>query len=89
MRHLFGWDLPPGVSMRDIDPPESPCAVCGLFSDKCICPDCSVCGCQGDPSCYEKHGMARSEEQIMSLARAEAEEEDWVRREAEFYKEAL
>ena len=21
-QHPFGWDLPPGVSMRDIDPPH-------------------------------------------------------------------
>lgn len=51
-RHLFGWSLPPGVSIRDIDPPEQPCSICGEFSDRCICPECPTCNASGDPECY-------------------------------------
>ena len=87
MRNIFGWDLPPGVSMRDIDPPESPCAVCGEFADNCICPDCPRCGCQGDPSCYERHGMTRSAEQRLLAAWNAALEKDQIRREAKNYEE--
>jgi hypothetical protein len=65
-KSVFGWDLPPGVSMRDIDPPEQPCEVCGQPSDSCICPECPVCGEQGNPKCYESHGLALSEKQIES-----------------------
>jgi len=70
---LFGWDLPPGVTMRDIDPPELPCEICGEFVDNCICPECSVCGGVGDPLCYEKHGLVRSKQQIENLTKREAE----------------
>jgi hypothetical protein len=63
---IFGWDLPPGVSMRDIDPPEGPCDVCGKSVDDCICPECPVCHSHGDPACYEKHGLVRTQAQIDS-----------------------
>jgi len=39
-----------------------PCEVCGENSDKdCVCPQCDVCGCIGDPQCYVVHGIQRSE----------------------------
>lgn len=85
MSHLFGWSLPPGVSMRDIDPPERPCEVCGGLADSgCICPECTVCGSHGDPICYLFHGLERSEEQSLQFAYMEAIEEDTARAEAKW-----
>ncbi len=51
---------------------EQPCEVCRLFPDDYICPECHVCGEQGNPECYEKHGLVRSEMQIASLAEQQA-----------------
>lgn len=66
-RGIFGWSLPPGVSMRDIDPDPGPCQVCGRDpSGDCLCPECPTCGVFGDPECYEKHGLVRTPEQIES-----------------------
>jgi len=70
----FGWDLPPGVSLNDIDPPEQPCEVCGKYVDDCICPECTVCGTQGDPKCYTEHGMKKTTEQ--EIAAEEAHQRD-------------
>lgn len=70
---IFGWSLPPGVTMRDLDPEPQPCAVCGRLDAECICPECGQCGAQGDPRCYPAHGMTRTDEQIASLAAAEEE----------------
>jgi hypothetical protein len=60
---IFGWDYPPGCSSTPFDEPEPPCNVCGQFDDYCICPECPVCGCYGDPRCYINHGLRRSEKQ--------------------------
>jgi hypothetical protein len=66
---IFGWDLPPGCSMSDIDPPSCPCPVCGRDSDGgCICPECPKCGDYGNVRCYEQHGLVRTPEQIASRA---------------------
>lgn len=89
-RNIFGWSLPPGVSTRDIDPPEAPCSVCGEFEDSCICPECPICHSFGDPLCYRKpdgHGLTASEEQRFSLACREREWEQWNREEALFWEE--
>jgi hypothetical protein len=66
---LFGWNLPPGCSLRDVESLscDSPCDVCGLMSDDCICPECPVCQSIGDPKCYDAHGLQRSMAQITSL----------------------
>lgn len=61
-RSIFGWDLPPGCSMRDIDPPEPPCECCGKAD--CICPECLQCGESGNPKCYKHHGMRYTDEQL-------------------------
>jgi hypothetical protein len=64
-RHLFGWDLPPGVSQRMIDEAageEGPCQVCGKPVEDCTCPACPTCGVVGDPDCYFSHGMKRHPE---------------------------
>lgn len=61
---IFGWSLPPGVSMNDIDPSEGPCQVCGHSVDDCICPECPHCGEHGNPYCYDGHGLVRTQAQI-------------------------
>jgi hypothetical protein len=76
-RHLFGWDLPPGVSLRQIEEAmgqDYPCDVCGNDAAVCICPECRVCGAAGDVHCYipnkqrdgTDHGMVRTLEQQAS-----------------------
>lgn len=87
MRSIFGWSLPPGVSHSDIDPPSGPCEICGqnVDADECICPECPECGAYGDPDCYEKHWLVRTEEQINLLANAEKEWEERSRAEEEYF----
>ena len=83
MSRGFGWDLPPGCThaMIEAQCAEYPCEVCGEYPDNCICPECPICGTNGDPECYKNHGMIRTPEQIKSLseflesARAEAQAE--------------
>lgn len=85
---IFGWSLPPGVTMNDIDPPEQPCEVCGHEAGDCICPECPRCGEFGNPRCYDAHGLERTAEQIESrvaldrqlAADAKAEDEYWASR---------
>lgn len=48
-----GFNLPPGVSLRDIED-HFLCEVCD--TDNCECPECPKCKVAGDPCCYEsKH----------------------------------
>lgn len=68
---IFGWDYPPGVSSVPGDE-DTPCQVCGEMPDSCICPECPICGAQGDLACYKEHGMVMTQQQIDSLAAAEA-----------------
>lgn len=42
------------------------CEVCGAHVDNCICPECPICQTNGDPKCYEEHGLEKSDEQIQS-----------------------
>lgn len=86
---IFGWDLPPGCSYNDLpgNQPDPPCDICGNDFDSCICPTCPVCEGIGDLYCYEAHGLVRTEEQILSLAYAEACWEDDARNEAKFFDE--
>lgn len=82
-RLIFGWDYPPGAASDPAAPynqVDPPCAVCGQFESKCICPACPVCGAVGDPNCYDvgagydgPHGLTRSPEQVASLAKAKVE----------------
>lgn len=67
----FGWSYPPGCSGTPGDESDPPCYVCGLDVESCICPECAECGSQGDPECYDKHGLVRSEEHIASLLKME------------------
>lgn len=73
-RSIFGWDLPPGCTMRQIEEQAGdhiPCAVCGRWPDDCICPECPDCHSVGDPFCYDiGHGsdqplLQRNEAQII------------------------
>lgn len=62
MRGIFGWDLPPGCSHRDIETAfeDRPCEVCCKSTDNCVCPECPKCKTQGDPNCYKKHGLKKT-----------------------------
>jgi hypothetical protein len=77
MSNKFGWSLPPGVTSRMIDEAygvEGPCVTCGAANpDDCICPECPECGVIGDPSCYVRHGLRMSEEQIAGQERLKGE----------------
>jgi hypothetical protein len=62
------------------EPDPGPCEVCGYDIDNnCVCPECDNCGDIGNPECYEKHGMVRTQEQVEGKAKREkldAEEEN-------------
>lgn len=78
IRGLDAWLTTPPVQ-------DEFCSICGNDVDHCICPECPVCGTIGDPLCYEKHGMIRSQAQIDELARIEKwwEEKNRLESEAE------
>lgn len=83
---LFGWDLPPGCTMADIERAaggDGPCEVCGEHVDDCICPECPTCGVQGDPGCYEAHSLVRTTAQRNGRALLDAVLADEARRESE------
>lgn len=93
MRSKFGWDLPPGVTQRQIDEAygqEGPCPVCCKSVDDCICPECPKCESQGDPKCYAHvrsgelgHGLKLTREQAVSRQKARiAQLNDLIRDEA-------
>lgn len=89
---IFGWSYPPGAA-NDPNAPwnqqDEPCEVCGEFPDNCICPECPVCTEIGNKDCYEHHGLVRTQEQIDSLAKKEAEWEEKCRRDNEAADEAI
>jgi hypothetical protein len=85
VRNVFGWSLPPGCTQRMIDEAagaDQPCAVCCMDVADCCCPECSVCGEQGNPRCYEQstkgdgftvgsgHGLKLNKEQVVSRVNA-------------------
>lgn len=88
MRSVFGWSYPPGCSSVPGDE-DAPCAVCGEFEDKCICMECPICHSIGYPLCYEKHGMIKSQDQILMLAHNEALWEEDSRNESRALEEQL
>ena len=49
-------NLPPGVTagMIEEQSADRPCDVCGYMPDGCVCPECPVCGEQGNPQCYKE-----------------------------------
>lgn len=61
---VFGWDLPPGCSIRDIDEHAgayAECELCKHTADNCTCPECPECGECGNPACYLEHGLKRED----------------------------
>lgn len=70
---MAGFNLPPGVSVRDIDAlfEEPFCEVCCKDESDCICPECPVCGVYGDENCYSRHGLLHTQAQIDSVSRWE------------------
>jgi hypothetical protein len=82
---IFGWSLPPRCSTLPGEEPDLPCVVCGKEIDDCICPECQECGGIGDPQCYIDHGLVKTQEQIDSLAAAEAQWEANAAAEAAFW----
>ena len=51
---MTGWNYPPGVTGNEpyLTGDEGPCECCGHDVTDCICPECPVCGSQGDQRCY-------------------------------------
>lgn len=74
-RSIFGSDYPPGCHSVPGDE-EFPCEVCGNMADVCICPECTVCGEQGNPNCYVEHGMVKSPEQVQAFIEFEQRQKD-------------
>lgn len=70
---IFGWDYPAGCSGPPDDGQGSHCDVCCAYVDDCVCPECPTCGTQGNPECYQDHGMKHNNAQLRarSLARIE------------------
>jgi hypothetical protein len=77
MMGKFGWSYPPGCSGPPYDY-EGPCEVCGKSVDDCTCPECPVCSDIGNPDCYEKHGLIRTQEQIEAFAEFERIEKEYL-----------
>lgn len=88
-RSIFGWSLPPGVTMNDIDPPSGSCEVCGgdIDRDDCICPECPVCSDFGNPRCYIEHGLRRTEEQKFLKEVSDRAWEDYCRADNEYWEQ--
>jgi hypothetical protein len=87
MSGIFGWSYPPGCSGTPFDE-DRPCDVCGKDEERCICPECPECGCQGDPSCYDPecgHGLVKSPEQVESLRVEMDKWEDLAQAEADYW----
>lgn len=87
---MSGYNLPPGCTTRMIEDAfgeEYPCEVCGKFPDDCICPECPTCGSCGDPNCYLKHGLIRSDAQAEGRKKMD-DYRAWERAESTFWRDA-
>ena len=47
---IFGWSYPPGCHGTPFDEPCF-CSICLHDVEDCVCPECPVCGEQGNPKC--------------------------------------
>lgn len=83
-RSIFGWSLPPGCTMQQIEEQAGAfalCDVCGHSIDDCICPECSICNEAGNLNCYrpEGHGLKFTKEQSVGrIKRKIAELEETI-----------
>lgn len=68
-----GFNLPPGVTINDIERlfDEGPCEVCRNDVDSCLCPECPECHVAGNPKCYSKNHLVLSQEQKSNADRME------------------
>jgi len=76
-RRIFGWDLPPGCTHRQIEEQyggDRPCPCCGILDFDCECSKCPVCEVVGDPKCYTEHGMKYSKQQLIGQAKLRIQE---------------
>jgi hypothetical protein len=63
---IFGWDLPPGCTTRDIDIAAGVydvCEICYESIDDCMCDECPTCATVGDVVCCYTHGFVWSPQQ--------------------------
>ena len=67
MKNIFGWEYPPGCSGPPSETPGEWCETCLNPIDLCVCPECPICGTQGDPHCYENGHLNYTEEQLETL----------------------
>jgi hypothetical protein len=44
---------------------EGPCECCGRDPAECICPECPICGEQGNPECYRKKVSITDEGRVL------------------------
>jgi hypothetical protein len=51
----FGLSYPAGCNGPPDDHLDPGCEVCGVSVSNCECPECPVCGEQGNPDCLGKH----------------------------------
>jgi hypothetical protein len=76
-QRLFGWDLPPGCTLRHIEEAygdEGPCECCGHDPADCICPECPECHEVGNEDCYQLGHLKFSREQMIGKARMRIED---------------
>lgn len=59
MNGIFGWSYPPGCNSVPGDEPMI-CDVCGMVDD-CCCPECPICGDQGNKKCYSNNHLVKDQ----------------------------
>jgi hypothetical protein len=68
---MTGWNMPPGCNVRDIPGcgDDFPCDCCGRDPADCICPECVVCGEQGNEKCYKSGHLEFNKQQLIGQAK--------------------
>ena len=51
------WNTPPGTTYLPDDLHDEHCEICGCDVSHCQCPECPVCGEQGNPDCVLEHSL--------------------------------
>lgn len=80
---IFGWSLPPGCYTLPGEMYDETCMLCGKDAGDCECPECPVCGVQGDLRCYDEGHMVMTKEQLTRKETVEKEWEEDARKTAE------